>query len=503
MLEITEEIEVLSKKETSTVSIVMDAGKKLFIKKEFQDSYIADIYERIQELPSDYFPKIVEIQREGKSVTVFEEYLEGQPLSDKLENTISGEEAYGIVEQLLMAIQCLHSLDPPIIHRDIKPENILITGMGSVKLLDFDAARIFSESEKEKDTRLLGTRGYAAPEQFGFAQTDVRSDIYSAGVVCKMVVEKSDLSKDKKMQLAAVLDKATMFDPERRYVSAEEFLRELQKTGRKGRNLKLSVLIPVIVLLILAGIYLYKDSAGEQVESSVQEAAENISEGFFPDGYEFVYLSEYDHIPAAENKPAYYDEEKRIPFYRYFQGAPQAFLYFAPSLDGTSVVDISVNRYSKNGGKIVEKLRVLRDRYYTVENSCLWLDSEFLQGLQPGLYGLTVELDNEAQITIMMEIYGADESPDAYCCLETDTLYYSKSRKNDVLFEILTSGAESFTVYCNGEAVPTEYLFRNREKRVFTIAAEYLDAYTETDRIDILVETNDAKTAKGEILILP
>ena len=70
---------------------------------------------------------------------------------------------------------------PPIIFRDLKPQNIMVDRTGQIKLIDFGIARSFQPG-KAKDTTLLGTPGYAAPEQHGQSQTDVRSDIYTLGV---------------------------------------------------------------------------------------------------------------------------------------------------------------------------------------------------------------------------------------------------------------------------------------------------------------------------------
>ena len=73
-----------------------------------------------------------------------------------------------------------------IIHRDIKPSNMILQADGRIRLIDFDAARIFKDN-KATDTELLGTKDYAPPEQYGFGQTDPRSDIYSLGVTIKNV----------------------------------------------------------------------------------------------------------------------------------------------------------------------------------------------------------------------------------------------------------------------------------------------------------------------------
>ena len=81
----------------------------------------------------------------------------------------------------------LHSRTPPVIHRDIKPENVIITEEKEPVLIDFDIARTFKTAE-ETDTVFFGTKGYAPPEQYGFAQTDCRSDIYAFGVLLRFLL---------------------------------------------------------------------------------------------------------------------------------------------------------------------------------------------------------------------------------------------------------------------------------------------------------------------------
>ena len=83
---------------------------------------------------------------------------------------------------LAKAMKALHTSDPVIIHRDIKPKNIIVRDDGSVALIDLGISRVYKK-EANSDTIFRGTEGFAPPEQYGFMQTDIRSDIYSFGVV--------------------------------------------------------------------------------------------------------------------------------------------------------------------------------------------------------------------------------------------------------------------------------------------------------------------------------
>ncbi len=109
------------------------------------------------------------------------EYIDGMTLEELLERNrgpFSERRVRGWARQLCDVLEYLHSQDPPIIFRDIKPGNIMLTRTGHIKLIDFGIARFFRPTGTH-DTRQLGTRGFAPPEQYGTAQTDTRSDIYS------------------------------------------------------------------------------------------------------------------------------------------------------------------------------------------------------------------------------------------------------------------------------------------------------------------------------------
>lgn len=135
-----------------------------------------------------------------------------------------------------------------IIHRDIKPENMLLDESGHLYLIDFGIARIYRPG-KANDTQLLGTVGYAAPEQFGYAQSDFRSDIYSIGVTCR------DLNRvcKKNRLLQRIEQKCMKMDPEERYPDIAAILAEF----RKRRNIFWGDTILAALLIISLGIGAY------------------------------------------------------------------------------------------------------------------------------------------------------------------------------------------------------------------------------------------------------
>src|SRR5438105_4664366 len=126
-------------------------------------------------------PAFTDFFTEGERHFLVMEYIEGNTLEELLEmngGPFSEQRVLGWARQLCDVLEYLHSQQPPVIFRDMKPGNIMLMRNGRIKLIDFGIARLFRASGSH-DTQLLGTPGFAPPEQYGTAQTDERSDIYS------------------------------------------------------------------------------------------------------------------------------------------------------------------------------------------------------------------------------------------------------------------------------------------------------------------------------------
>ena len=130
------------------------------------------VFEALKEMDCEYLPKIYHVELIEDGLLVVEEYVDGELRVDHLTiGKLAESECLNMANQICDALDMLHSHRPALIHRDIKPSNIIITPKGKVKLIDYDSSRLYKE-ESEEDTRYLGTEKYAAPEQFGFSQTD-------------------------------------------------------------------------------------------------------------------------------------------------------------------------------------------------------------------------------------------------------------------------------------------------------------------------------------------
>lgn len=176
-----------------------------------------EVYRKLLGISCPNLPQIMETAERDGMVAVLEEYIQGDSLAYLLEGALfSHAEARKITMQLCNALWVLHKLGA--VHRDIKPENVIIRGSEAI-LIDFDASRIF-KSDTNQDTQILGTTGYAAPEQYGIAQTDERADIYSLGVLLNVMLTGKHPSKElANGRLGRIVQKCTMVNPEKRYKS--------------------------------------------------------------------------------------------------------------------------------------------------------------------------------------------------------------------------------------------------------------------------------------------
>lgn len=194
-----------------------------YIYRTFEGS--AEVYKKLLLVGSPNLPKIYEAAEKDGHTAVLEEYIHGDSLDFLLEGALcSPAEARDIMLQLCRGLWVLHSLGA--VHRDIKPNNIILRGEDAV-LIDFDASRLH-KSEASADTRALGTLGYAAPEQYGFSQTDERADIYSLGVLLNVMLTGQHPSRALAGgHMGKVIEKCTMTSPAKRYKNVLQLMENL------------------------------------------------------------------------------------------------------------------------------------------------------------------------------------------------------------------------------------------------------------------------------------
>jgi len=213
-------------------------------------------------------PRIVDIIENGETIYVIMDYIEGESLDRILKEygKQPEEKVISWSKQLCDVLSYLHSQKPPIIYRDMKPANIMLKPEGNVKIIDFGIAREYKE-QNLTDTTVLGTKGYAPPEQYS-GQTDARSDIFALGMTMHHLLTGVDprggtpyepvrnLNPDISEGLEVIIDKCVQPASENRYQNCAELLYDFEhpdlitKGYKKNQKRKLTSFIAMLVLTI-------------------------------------------------------------------------------------------------------------------------------------------------------------------------------------------------------------------------------------------------------------
>lgn len=217
-------LRVLKQSPRGTVSVVRHkkSGTR-YIFRRYSGS--GEVYRRLLPVLCPHLPQIMEAAEQDGQTAVLEEYVQGDTLAELLTGAkLTEKEARQVTMQLCQALHVLHSMGA--VHRDVKPENVILRGSDAV-LIDFDAARIYKD-ESESDTQVLGTTGFAAPEQYGIFQSDERADIFSLGVLLNIMLTGKHPSREMAAgKMGRIVRKCTMTAPEQRYQSARALMEVL------------------------------------------------------------------------------------------------------------------------------------------------------------------------------------------------------------------------------------------------------------------------------------
>lgn len=265
---------------------------------------------------------------------LFREYIEGSTIWDIVERrgAFSQREALGILKKLAGMLKMLHEENPPVIHRDLKPQNIVVTAKGECYLIDMGTARQY-ENDKQQDTVVVGTRMVAAPEQFGYSQTDVRTDIYAFGILMNYMLTGS-MRLEEGCTLPAkvrrMILKCTAFSPGQRYQEMSEIEVQLDKLLQDRKHYK--ILKAAEALLMAAALLICIGFAVEKIkllihpqavfEDKLLEAA--VRQELGKNQGETIYLSDLasveqllicgDEILSDYGKHTHYMREHRINY---------------------------------------------------------------------------------------------------------------------------------------------------------------------------------------------
>ncbi|MGN0636775.1 MAG: serine/threonine-protein kinase [Huintestinicola sp.] len=300
--------QLLKGSERGCVYVQYDENGKKVIKRVICNG-CKEVYELLGNNPHPFMPKVISVTSDEKGIIVTEEYIEGRIIS---EACFTEKAMVNAAKELCSVLSHIHRLG--IVHRDIKPSNILLADDGHIRLIDFDAARTVKPSA-DSDTRYLGTEGFAPPEQYGFSQTDKRSDIYALGKTLECIF--GSLAFDKKYR--DMISKCTRLDPENRYSDAGDVLKDLNG-GRLHE--KAAIISALIVSLLIAAVVFIRNSDDdvdmftEELTASVTAAAAQEEDPFYTYRSYFKNLDfeKAERIPAEQmEKPLLFETAEDIP----------------------------------------------------------------------------------------------------------------------------------------------------------------------------------------------
>lgn len=230
---------------------------KQYIESEHSNHMIKDSLEQeiaiLKRLKHPGIPLIVDVYTDDNTITVIREYMEGNTLAEYIRGNglLNEAETLDIGIKLCHILEYLHNLKgSPLIYRDLKPDNIIITSQKDIKLIDFGIARYYCE-DRDADTTYLGTKGFAAPEQF-YSQSDVRTDIFGLGSTLYYLLTQKDLTKppykhepirklrkDISKGFEAILHQCLLMKKEERYQTASELQIQLESLVYKDKKVDL------------------------------------------------------------------------------------------------------------------------------------------------------------------------------------------------------------------------------------------------------------------------
>lgn len=221
--------EIIRRFNDSTFLALKD--KSVFVLKKISVEDI-EIYKKLMTVKNDFVVRIYEITIVNNEFFAVCEYVHGKTITDIIEKNgvMDRETVKRIVLDICDGLDSIHSLG--LVHRDISPNNIMITEDGRAKIIDFGISRL-RNNHSNTDTQILGTQGYAAPEQYGFKQTNGRADIYALGVLINYMTTGA-LPNEKVVsgEFSEIVLKCTQMDENQRYGNVQELKKAIDKKFR-------------------------------------------------------------------------------------------------------------------------------------------------------------------------------------------------------------------------------------------------------------------------------
>lgn len=256
------------------------SGREVLLKASRHPGELGREYALCLALAGPGIPVCLRLFAEGAWQYLLREYIPGQTLAERIaaSGALPPREAVRLGRDLCAILRRFHAHHPPIIHRDVKAENLILSPEGQLFLIDLGIARTY-EDGASRDTQVLGTAAVAPPEQFGYQQTDPRSDVYAAGVLLRFLLtgETKPGTAIRSPGLARIIRRCTAFSPAERYADADALDGALARwqQGRKAWRVTLWAGVPALAACAAICIGLASSPAARPVPLPGASAAQN------------------------------------------------------------------------------------------------------------------------------------------------------------------------------------------------------------------------------------
>ena len=275
-------VSCLKNTDNASVYAVQKLGVKYILKccRGTNQNILKNEYETLRSLDFTFLPRAFDFYRNSDGSWLLREYIEGATLADTVERygVMSDGAAVDVMLKLCACLKELHSLSPSVIHRDVKPQNIAMCADGKLMIIDMGTARTL-KLNASNDTDIMGTDVIAAPEQFGYSQTDERTDIYSAGLLLAFLLtgdynsKKADISRGS-CRMKTIIKTCSAFDPDRRYQSVQELERSLIAVKKVKKR---TFIYAAVICIMIAGAALSFKAFNEMNNPAVSEGLADTS----------------------------------------------------------------------------------------------------------------------------------------------------------------------------------------------------------------------------------
>lgn len=464
--------------------------------KEIQHGNV-QVFRALMNMDNEHLPRIYHVEENGNGLTIVEEYIEGEVLSDYItKGNLTEEQCIDYAKQLCDVLKVLHGHSPALIHRDIKPSNMIIDSKGVLKLIDFDSSRLYKD-ESETDTRLLGTEHYAPPEQYGFSQTDCRSDIYSLGVVLEKFA--SFISEVNQKKWKHIVEKCTLFSPDSRFQSVDELAVRLGYLNNKRRFLLLILLLIVGILIIglVIGCLCLCNKEPIHTEGGTPGFTESdtttVTESDTTTVPDFDFTTDYKTI-APEWRDIASDSQTIIDFKTeirrnrmmvsyLFKDRMREKDYFIQEkdLDNSDVTCIGINLYH------IEEDRVERidEQYWKVEDGIVIVSYEYMNNIANGYYRIAPILRNsdgsERESSLVLYVSDGDQLQEPNDWIQNTSYETNSGKKNKIHFAVCNDSYNRIVSLCDaaGNEVDSSLYRTVQDGRAIEISNELVESMSE------------------------